>query len=116
MSGGIRYFLWLLAAITSVYFLRRLQFHPAILIGQLQQLQIPINIPFYSVKLVENESPTLVVIEDEPFTRHIVAVGDLHGDMPNARKVLRFANVVDDFGDWSGNVDFFVQTGDIIDR
>ncbi|KAG6862541.1 hypothetical protein C0995_000089 [Termitomyces sp. Mi166 len=52
----------------------------------------------------------------EPFVRHIVAVGDLHGDMPNARKVLQFSGVTDDFGNWSGNVDFFVQTGDIIDR
>ncbi|KDR76184.1 hypothetical protein GALMADRAFT_279371 [Galerina marginata CBS 339.88] len=51
-----------------------------------------------------------------PFTRHIVAVGDLHGDMPNARRVLKFAGVTDDNGDWSGDVDFFVQTGDIIDR
>jgi len=50
------------------------------------------------------------------FTRHIVAVGDLHGDMGNARKVLQFAGVVDDMGDWTGDVDFFVQTGDIIDR
>lgn len=50
------------------------------------------------------------------FTRHIVAVGDLHGDMPNARRVLQFSSVTDDKGDWSGNVDFFVQTGDIIDR
>jgi len=54
--------------------------------------------------------------EATPFTRHIVAVGDLHGDMPNAERVLRFAGVVDDFGEWSGDVDFFVQTGDIIDR
>lgn len=51
-----------------------------------------------------------------PFSRHIVAVGDLHGDMPNARKVLTFAGVVNERGDWSGDVDFFVQTGDIIDR
>ncbi|KAF8972208.1 Metallo-dependent phosphatase-like protein [Flammula alnicola] len=51
-----------------------------------------------------------------PFSRHIVAVGDLHGDMPNARRVLTFAGVVNDQGDWSGDVDFFVQTGDIIDR
>ncbi|KAH8814692.1 Metallo-dependent phosphatase-like protein [Flagelloscypha sp. PMI_526] len=49
-------------------------------------------------------------------TSHIVAVGDLHGDMPNARRVLNFAGVVDDFGDWTGDVDFFVQTGDIVDR
>ena len=52
----------------------------------------------------------------KPFTRHIVAVGDLHGDLPNARKVLKFSGVVDDDYNWSGDVDFFVQTGDIIDR
>ncbi|PPQ99132.1 hypothetical protein CVT24_009321 [Panaeolus cyanescens] len=50
------------------------------------------------------------------FTRHIVAVGDLHGDFANARRVLQFSGVTDSFGNWSGNVDFFVQTGDIIDR
>jgi Calcineurin-like phosphoesterase len=54
--------------------------------------------------------------ERHPFIRHIVAVGDLHGDLPNARRVLEFSGVTDDFGDWSGDVDFFVQTGDIIDR
>lgn len=52
----------------------------------------------------------------KPFTRHIVAVGDLHGDYPNAQKVLQFSGVVDEYGNWTGNVDFFVQTGDIIDR
>lgn len=52
----------------------------------------------------------------ESFTRHIVAVGDLHGDLPNARRVLQFAGVTDEFGDWAGGVDYFVQTGDIIDR
>ena len=48
--------------------------------------------------------------------RHIVAVGDLHGDLPNALKVLKFSGVIDEAGDWSGIPDFFVQTGDIIDR
>lgn len=52
----------------------------------------------------------------QPFVRHIVAVGDLHGDLPNARKVLQFAGVVDKEGNWTGNADYFVQTGDIIDR
>ncbi|KIY51729.1 Metallo-dependent phosphatase [Fistulina hepatica ATCC 64428] len=51
-----------------------------------------------------------------PFRRHIVAVGDLHGDYPNARKVLQFSGVTDDRGKWSGDIDVFVQTGDIIDR
>ncbi|OCH93056.1 Metallo-dependent phosphatase [Obba rivulosa] len=50
------------------------------------------------------------------FVRRIVAVGDLHGDLPNAQKVLRMAGVVDEAGNWTGEVDFFVQTGDIIDR
>jgi hypothetical protein len=46
----------------------------------------------------------------------IVAVGDLHGDIGNAQKVLEMARVVDSGGMWSGEVDIFVQTGDIIDR
>jgi hypothetical protein len=50
------------------------------------------------------------------FTRRIVAVGDLHSDFGNAYKVLRMANVVDKNGRWSGEVDYFVQTGDIVDR
>jgi len=51
-----------------------------------------------------------------PFRRHIVAVGDLHGDLPNARKVLQFSGVTDAMGNWTGEVDIFAQTGDIIDR
>ncbi|KAL6302428.1 Metallo-dependent phosphatase [Sparassis latifolia] len=50
------------------------------------------------------------------FTRRIVAVGDLHGDFPNAQTVLQMAGVVDHNGNWTGAVDFLVQTGDIIDR
>lgn len=46
----------------------------------------------------------------------IIAVGDLHGDIGNAQKVLEMARVVDSDGNWSGEVDVFVQTGDIIDR
>ncbi|KIY65199.1 Metallo-dependent phosphatase [Cylindrobasidium torrendii FP15055 ss-10] len=54
--------------------------------------------------------------EPQPYTRHIVAVGDLHGDWMNARKVLHFSGVINDQDEWSGDVDFFAQTGDIIDR
>lgn len=46
----------------------------------------------------------------------IVAVGDLHGDYDNALEVLQMADVVDANGSWTGNVDYFVQTGDIVDR
>ncbi|KAJ7170825.1 Metallo-dependent phosphatase-like protein [Mycena crocata] len=52
----------------------------------------------------------------QSFTRHIVAVGDLHGDLKNAQTVLQFSGVVDAQGNWTGDADFFVQTGDIIDR
>ena len=49
-------------------------------------------------------------------TTRIIAVGDLHGDIGNAQMVLEMARVVDSYGNWSGDVDVFVQTGDIIDR
>lgn len=50
------------------------------------------------------------------FSRRIVAVGDLHGDLRNAHTVLKLAGVVDGRGNWANGVDYFVQTGDIIDR
>jgi Calcineurin-like phosphoesterase len=46
----------------------------------------------------------------------VVAVGDLHGDYDNALEVLQMADVVDANGSWTGNIDYFVQTGDIVDR
>jgi hypothetical protein len=60
----------------------------------------------------------LAVTSDDRLQRstRIVAVGDLHGDIGNAQKVLEMARVVDSDGRWSGEVDIFVQTGDIIDR
>ena len=50
------------------------------------------------------------------FTRKVIAVGDIHGDIGNAERILQMAGVVDEYNNWSGNVDVFVQTGDIIDR
>ncbi|KAF8573536.1 Metallo-dependent phosphatase [Ramaria rubella] len=50
------------------------------------------------------------------YVRRIVAVGDLHADINNAFRVLHMANVVDANGSWSGDVDYFVQVGDIVDR
>jgi hypothetical protein len=52
----------------------------------------------------------------KPFVRHIVAVGDLHGSIVDARQALLLSRVVDRNWNWTGNVDFFVQVGYIIDR
>lgn len=54
--------------------------------------------------------------DGEVLRTRLVAVGDLHGDIGNARQVLHMAGVVDAAGKWTGDVDVFVQTGDIIDR
>ncbi|KAG8832635.1 hypothetical protein FRC17_000947 [Serendipita sp. 399] len=55
-------------------------------------------------------------LKHRAYTRTIVGIGDLHGDLPNALKVLKMTNVIDDDNNWSGKVDYLVQTGDIIDR
>ncbi|KAF8718616.1 hypothetical protein AX14_011694 [Amanita brunnescens Koide BX004] len=74
----------------------------------------------YGSLLAQQSQDTLILTQQEdlkkPFRRHIVAIGDLHGDMENTRRVLEFSDVVDDNLDWSGKVDILVQTGDIIDR
>jgi len=56
------------------------------------------------------------------YRQHIVAVGDLHGDLANALTVLAMAKVItrdpedpEHFA-WSGNIDTLVQTGDVVDR
>ncbi|MCB9777110.1 MAG: metallophosphoesterase [Alphaproteobacteria bacterium] len=46
----------------------------------------------------------------------IVAVGDLHADLPAALAVLQLAGVVDEAGRWSGGRTVLVQTGDTTDR
>lgn len=71
---------------------------------------VPFIPPPQPPQLVEN------INELSKFTRKIVAVGDLHGDLKNALKVLKMSDVVDEKGDWSGKIDVFAQTGDIIDR
>jgi hypothetical protein len=48
--------------------------------------------------------------------RRIVAVGDLHGDLANARQSLRLAGIIDASDHWSAGNATFVQTGDVMDR
>jgi len=46
----------------------------------------------------------------------IVAVGDLHGDLQVARRVLRLAGALDASDHWAGGKLTVVQTGDTLDR
>jgi hypothetical protein len=52
-----------------------------------------------------------VSIEDGILSTRIVAVGDIHGDLPRLMKVLRRAGVVDLKGYWIGGETILVQTG-----
>lgn len=79
--------------------------------GDQQPLQVSTPPP-----IVHHASDAQGVLPKDAFVRRIVAVGDLHGDFGNARKVLEMSGVIDEEGKWTGQVDFFVQTGDIIDR
>ena len=47
---------------------------------------------------------------------HIVAIGDLHGDLEAARAALRLGGAIDDGDQWIGGDLIVVQTGDILDR
>ncbi|KAI8906449.1 Metallo-dependent phosphatase-like protein [Gorgonomyces haynaldii] len=55
-------------------------------------------------------------IDAPTFNKRIVAVGDLHGDLQNARITLEMAGIIDKNMDWIGRDTIFVQTGDIVDR
>lgn len=49
------------------------------------------------------------------YQRRIVAIGDLHGDLPNTLKVMKMTGVINDNNNWNPKgVDFLVQTGDIV--
>ncbi|KAI8980937.1 Metallo-dependent phosphatase-like protein [Pilobolus umbonatus] len=48
--------------------------------------------------------------------RRIVALGDLHGDLPNTLSILKFSHLIDEDHHWIGNDTILVQTGDVVDR
>lgn len=50
------------------------------------------------------------------FKQRVVAIGDLHGDLPHAIRVLRLAELIDTRNKWIGKKTVLVQTGDIVDR
>jgi hypothetical protein len=46
----------------------------------------------------------------------LVAIGDLHGDLDQAKKAFHLAGVTDAAGKWNGGNATLVQTGDVLDR
>ena len=46
----------------------------------------------------------------------IVAIGDVHGDLENAQRVLQAARVLDANLKWAAGCTTLIQTGDIVDR
>ncbi|GAA5864642.1 hypothetical protein JCM8547_008259 [Rhodosporidiobolus lusitaniae] len=56
------------------------------------------------------------IVTDTPLSQRIVAVGDIHGDLPRMAAVLRRAEIIDLKGQWIGGETILVQTGDIVDR
>jgi hypothetical protein len=53
---------------------------------------------------------TNVVIAASEYDRRIVALGDLHGDLPNTLAILKFSNIIDEDHHWIGGDAIFVQT------
>jgi hypothetical protein len=51
-----------------------------------------------------------------PATKRIVAIGDLHADLDNARRAFRLAGAIDDRDAWIGGSLTIVQMGDLIGR
>ncbi|XAO26920.1 hypothetical protein I312_105761 [Cryptococcus bacillisporus CA1280] len=50
------------------------------------------------------------------YRQRLVAVGDLHGDIDNAKRVLQMAQIIGGDSKWVAGTDILVQTGDIVDR
>src|SRR5262249_43562438 len=46
----------------------------------------------------------------------IIAVGDVHGDLPSFKAVLTQAGLIDAAGGWAGGDAVLIQLGDLIDR
>ena len=60
---------------------------------------------------------TVTADEQPAVVRRVVAVGDVHGDLPQLMAVLQMCDVVDRAGRWVGNsTTTLVQVGDLLDR
>jgi hypothetical protein len=60
------------------------------------------------ILLLTSEVYATTIQLQEP--RRIVAMGDLHGDLHNTKKILRLAGLINDKDQWSGGDTIYVQT------
>ncbi|KAK4765375.1 hypothetical protein SAY86_026465 [Trapa natans] len=72
------------------------------------------NIEGFKPIVITGNPPTFVSAPD----RRIIAVGDLHGDLDQARRAFQMAGVLSSDGQdaWVGKETVLVQLGDILDR
>ncbi|XP_047939399.1 shewanella-like protein phosphatase 2 [Salvia hispanica] len=63
---------------------------------------------------VKNSTGPLRTVFPQP--ARLVAVGDIHGDLPKAKSALRLAGLIGADDRWSGAAATVVQVGDIFDR
>ncbi|KAG8387726.1 hypothetical protein BUALT_Bualt02G0051400 [Buddleja alternifolia] len=63
---------------------------------------------------IEDPKNPLQTVFSQP--SRLIAIGDLHGDLPKAKQALRLANLIDADDRWSGGSATVVQVGDIFDR
>ncbi len=56
------------------------------------------------------------VLPNDAVAGRIVALGDLHGDLPATREALRLGGAIDESDHWIGGELIVVQTGDQLDR
>jgi hypothetical protein len=61
-------------------------------------------------------TPPPVAPAPPPSNLHVVAIGDLHGDLDATRRAFRLAGATDANDNWIGGSLIVVQTGDQIDR
>lgn len=65
---------------------------------------------------VTSPTPGPAEVSWDPWPRRVVAIGDLHADLPQTLAVLQLAGLSDAEGHWVGGEAVLVQTGDQTDR
>ncbi|WWC87538.1 uncharacterized protein L201_002428 [Kwoniella dendrophila CBS 6074] len=69
-----------------------------------------------STSIIQPDVPNKGPHGKHAFRQRLIAVGDLHGDISNTKKVLQMTKLINAKSDWTGGQDILVQTGDIVDR